>query len=292
MDDLQGSSPSSTHETPAEQATSPASGLPAQVGPKAPAAALSCLGKAELHKKAAKRPCGGFYMRHSVTGQILPARCNSHLCPACSPLHQMVARRAFEIGIMSRWAERLSPCVVWLTLTDTGDGALDLPRLTKQWNSTRLWLQRKWGAGEYAMSREFQARGALHVHVAIEVADEVAADLVDPSTAASYRRRMHELRPMARRLGWGQMVDAVTIELGESAKIASYAAKSVAGYATKEAAERFRRAGAKKVRPVSLSYGWVPGGLEGTRRGVLNQPEMAESRLEGRWERIARPRTC
>jgi Zn-finger nucleic acid-binding protein len=232
-------------------------------------------------------------MRHSETGQILPARCNSHLCPSCSPLHQMTARRAFEIGMVERCVERGRDCVVWLTLTDTSRGELDLPRLTKQLRASILWLRRNWGATEYAASREFQDRGALHPHLAVAVYDQVADDLMDRKSRSSYRRRMHELRPMAERHGWGSMVDAVTIDgIADMQKVARYAAKSVAGYATKEAAEKFKRVGAKNVRPISLSYGWYPGGLAGARRAVLGQPKMAASKIEGRWERIPKPRAC
>ena len=232
-------------------------------------------------------------MRHSETGQILPARCNSHLCPACSPLHQMTARRAFEIGMVERCIKRGRDCVVWLTLTDTSRGDLDLPGMTRMWQATIKRLRREWGAGEYALSREFQDRGALHPHCALEVSDQVADDLADRKSRASYTRRMTELRPMAVDLGWGQMVDAVTIDgVADMQKVARYAAKSVAGYATKEAAEKFKRAEAKNVRPISLSYGWYSGGLAGARRAVLGQAKMAEGRIEGRWERIPKPRPC
>lgn len=205
----------------------------------------------------------------------------------------MAARKAFEIGMVKRCIERGRDCVVWLTFTDTSRGDLDLPGLSKKWQATVKRLRRDWGAGEYALTREFQARGALHPHVAIAVSDQVADDLADRKSRASYRRRMHELRPMAIDLGWGSMVDAVTVAgVGEMTKVARYAAKSVAGYATKEAAEKFKRAGAKKVRPISLSYGWYPGGLAGARRHVLGQSAMLDSRIDGHWERIARPRTC
>lgn len=287
------SSPSAGHLLAPEKPPLPAGRGASQGGPDAPAPAVSCLGKAKLAGSGPKRPCGGFYMRHSETGQILPARCNSHLCPECSPLHQMTARHALEIGMVRRCIERGRDCVVWLTLTDTSRGDLDLHKLTKQWASTVKWLRRNWGAGEYALTREFQDRGALHPHVCIEVSDEVADDLMDRRSRASYVRRMHELRPMAEANGWGQMVDAVTVDgISDMQKVARYAAKSVAGYATKEAAEKFKRAGARRVRPISLSYGWYPDGLAGARRQVLAQPKMSDSRIEGKWERIPKPRTC
>lgn len=205
----------------------------------------------------------------------------------------MTARHAFESGMVRRCIERRRDCVVWLTLTDTREGRLDLPGLTKQWDKTVLWLRRNWGATEYALSREFQDRGALHPHCAIAVDDQVADDLANRRSRASYRRRMHELRPMAERHGWGQMVDAVTVDgIADMQKVARYAAKSVAGYATKEAAEKFKRAGAKYVRPVSLSRGWYPGGLAAARQHVLGQPKMEESRVDGAWERIPKPRGC
>lgn len=168
-----------------------------------------------------------------------------------------------------------------------------MPRLTKQLAATKLWLRRNWGAGEYAVTREFQDRGALHPHLCLEVSDQVADDLADRKSRASYRRRMHELKPMAVRHGWGQMVDAVTIDgVTDMQKVARYAAKSVAGYATKEAAEKFKRAGARHVRPISLSYGWYPDGLAGARRAVLGQKKMDATRIEGKWERIPKPRPC
>lgn len=232
-------------------------------------------------------------MRHSMTGQILPARCNSHLCPACSPLHQMTARKAVEWGLIDRYVKRRSDRVIWLTLTDTSTATMDLAQLGHRWRATAKRLRRMWGASEYLVSVEFQARGALHPHVCIEVADQVAEDLTDRTSRASYRRRMHELRPMAESLGWGQMVDAVTIDtLGGREEIGRYAAKDLSGYATKEAKERFKRAGAKHIRPIRLSYGWMPGGLAEARRLVLGQDAMSATRIEGKWERIPKPRTC
>lgn len=229
-------------------------------------------------------------MRHSQTGQILPARCNSHLCPACSPLHQMTARVAIENGIVRSYCKHRSQRVVFLTLTDTAAGEMDLQGLRRRWDKTRKKLVRMWGASEYALSVEFQARGALHPHVCIEVAQEVADDLVDHRSEASYRRRMHELRPAMKHLGWGQMVDAETVSLEGRERVARYGAKAVAGYATKEAAEKFKRAGARYVRPVRLSRGWVTDGLAGVRDELLGK--LDRGYIDGQWERIPKPRTC
>ena len=228
-------------------------------------------------------------MRHSVTGQILPARCNSHLCPACSPLHQMAARLAIERGIVGSFSRSRTERVIFLTLTDTAEGEMDLPGFRKRWDKTRRRLQTMWGAGEYALSVEFQKRGALHPHVCIEVDDQVADDLVDHGSEASYYRRMKQLRPAMMELGWGQMVDAETVKVLAAEKVARYGAKAVAGYATKEAAEKFKRAGARYVRPVRLSYGWYPRGLKGAREELLGQ---MDGKIEGSWERIPKPRTC
>lgn len=289
----QGSSPSTPSAPPAEKPPLPAGRGASQAGSQPPAQGVSCLGKAKVATEESKRPCGGFYMRHSVTGQILPARCNSHLCPACSPLHQFTARSAIEKGLVRRYIDRRRDTVVFLTLTDTARGDLDLPALSKKWQATIKRLRREWGASDFAMVREFQARGALHPHAFVEVADQVAEDLTDRGSRASYRRRRHELQPMAESLGWGQMVDAVTVDaLNEREKVSRYASKSVAGYATKEAAAKFKAAGAKKVRPLSLSYGWVPGGLAAVRRELLGQEAMDATRIEGKWERIPKPRSC
>lgn len=286
--DHQGSSPSLSTVPASEEATSLADGLPPQVGPELVGAPVSCLGKAKVAAEGSRRPCGGYWMYHTVTGEIRPARCNSHLCPNCSPLHQMTARHAIESGLVRRFLDHKGDApVVFLTLTDTARGSLTYRGLRGQWDKTRKRLQRTWGAGDYALVAELQARGALHPHVCLEVAPEVARDLRDRSTRASYRRRMHELRPMAVDLGWGSMVDAVTIDAVEDReRIARYAAKSVAGYATKESKELLKRKGAKKVRPLRLSRGWYPGGLAAAREWVLGQEKMAQTRLEGRWERI------
>lgn len=231
-------------------------------------------------------------MRHSGTGQILPARCNSQLCPACSPLHQMTAREAVEWGLTRRYVDHGEDRVVWLTLTDTARGSMDLPELSNRWRATVKRLRRIWGAIDYLVSIEFQDRGALHPHACIEVGPDVAGDLTDRRSRSSFRRRMHELRPMAESLGWGQMVDAQTIDtLSGREEIGRYAAKSLSGYATKAAKESFKRAGAKHVRPIRLSYGWVPGGLGAARERVLGRGAMDSSRLGGKWERI-RSVTC
>lgn len=84
------------------------------------------------------------------------------------------------------------------------------------------------------------------------------------------------------------MVDAQTVQVQESARVARYAAKHLAGYATKQAKEQFKRAGAKNIRPVRLSYGWFPGGLAAARAHVLAQERMGAAKLGGRWERISK----
>jgi hypothetical protein len=144
---------------------------------------------------------------------------------------------------------------------------------------------------EYALVVELQERGALHPHVFATVPAAVAGDLVDRRSRASYRRRMHELRPLAESLGWGQMVDAVTVQLGDADRMAAYGAKRLAGYATKEARAKFRELGAERVRPVRLSRGWVPGGLKRAREAVLGQTAMDASRDPGPWLR-ARSVAC
>jgi hypothetical protein len=206
----------------------------------------------------------------------------------------MTARVAIEQGLVRRWVDRRRSSLLFVTFTDRAEGQLDLRGAGQKWQATIKRLRRIWGASEYAKSIEFQTRGAVHPHVFLEVDDQVADDLVDRDSRASYRRRMHELRPLATSLGWGQMVDAVTIgdDVAEIEKAARYGAKSVAGYATKEAAEHFKKAGAKRVRPISLSYGWVPGGLAGTRSRLLGQSAMDASRIGGQWERVPKPRAC
>lgn len=204
----------------------------------------------------------------------------------------MTARCAIEQGMRKRTREYGQNRVVFATLTEPPKAGLDLPRFKHRWDATRKALARTWGVADYALVVEFQQRGALHPHVFLDVAQEVAEDLVDRKSRASYRRRMHELRPLAERLGWGQMVDAITVQGPDDSAMARYAAKQLAGYATKEAKERFTRAGAKHVRPTRLSYGWFEGGLAKARSVVLGSHLMAATKIEGEWERIPKPRTC
>lgn len=288
---LQGSSSSSTGDLLAPEKPPLTAGRGAsQGGPKAPASAVSCLGKAKVGaegvRQGRRRACGGYWMRHRETGLLVPARCNSYLCPDCSPLHQMTARLALEQGLVRRFLDLKTETVVFLTFTDTAEGAMDLPALRRRWDNTRRRLQRMWGATDYALVVERQARGALHPHVCIQVDPHVAAELLDRRSRSSYRRRMHELRPAAESLGWGQMVDAVTVSGGDFPQVSRYAAKSLSGYATKEAKAYFKSVGAKRIRPVRLSRGWFPGGLTRARDAVLARERMSDSRLQGTWERV------
>lgn len=229
-------------------------------------------------------------MRSESTGQLVPARCNSYVCPDCSPLFQMTARHAIEWGLTVPAIARRSEAAVFITLTEPGTASLDFPGLCNRWQATVKRLRRSWGLTEYAMVTEFQQRGALHPHVFALVHDQVVDDLRDRSSRASYRRRMHELRPMAEALGWGQMVDAITPALGDVEKMGRYGAKAISGYATKEAAEKFKRAGAQRVRPLRLSRRWYPGGLAAAREAVLGGKKR--DRDPGPWTRIASVGVC
>lgn len=224
------------------------------------------------------------------TGTIAPLRCNSHLCPSCSPLHQMTARHALESGTWGSLSHGQRP--LWLTLTEPSRATLDLPRFMGRWEATIKRLRRNWGVTEYGLSIEFQKRGALHPHVVLWAPPDLAADLADRKTRSSYCRRMHELRPMAIDLGWGQMVDAVAIAPDTSEKLARYAAKNVADYATKEARAAFKRAGAKRVRPVRLSRGFYPGGLAAARERVREREALSEARDPGPWVRVTELARC
>lgn len=232
-------------------------------------------------------------MRSISTGRIYPSRCNSHLCPECSPLHQMTARHAIRSGVIRGMIAGASP--IFVTLTEPARATLDMAGFRRRWGATVKRLQRLWGVSEYAVALEFQERGALHPHAVMWADPGVGRDLLDRRTRASYRRRMHELRPMARELGWGQMVDAKTIEGEKGAEeVGKYGAKNVADYATKEAAKRFKQIGARRIRPVRLSRGYYPGGLaaamEKVREGL--RPAEESGRDHGPFERVRELRSC
>jgi hypothetical protein len=211
-------------------------------------------------------------MRSESTGRVVPKTCKSWLCAGCNVWLSEGARRALLIGAMT--------CpdgsgLGFLTLTDTAAGDMDLPALKSRLERTVKALRRRNWLGEYAASIEFQKRGALHPHLLCHVPLEVLP-LWRPHGEKKRNREQYawhfkELVPLVKQLGWGRMVDAEQVTSAEGASF--YAAKSLAGYATKEAHQKFKAAGAKRVRPLRMSAGWIPERLRDVQRGNLATDE-------------------
>lgn len=200
-------------------------------------------------------------MVSDATGKVVPKTCKSWLCQGCSKWLRAAAQTYLVHGIAETDRDRHG--LTFLTLTDTAAGTLDLPGLAKRWKATQLALERRgWLEGGYAQAVEFQARGALHPHVLLrtpkEAAEVLPAGRQTKRDRVAWRLHFHELVPMVRELGWGPVCDWRQVD-GQVLDVASYAAKSLAGYATKEAHARFKAAGARRVRPLRASRDWTQG---------------------------------
>jgi hypothetical protein len=192
------------------------------------------------------------------TGRLVPKTCKKWTCPDCSSWLRNAAQRYLIAGCVETAPEH---ALTLLTLTDTAAGALDLGGLHRQWVATHKRLTRKWGVAGYGTAVEFQARGALHPHVILrtptEVAERLPAARQERRTAAQWRMHFKELVPMVADLGWGKICD--WRQVSDLVGASEYAVKSLAGYATKGAAVKFKEAGARRVRPIRATRDWTAG---------------------------------
>lgn len=236
-----------------------------------------------LEAKTTRRPCGGGWMRSKSTGEVIVKTCKSWLCSSCNLWLRIGAQVRIVKGAIDRPDGQ---SVGFFTFTEPARATLDLPGLYRRWEATKHRLRRRGWLSEYALAVELQKRGALHVHVIGWVPDELAGRLrpwnASKRDRVQYRWHFGELVPMARDLGWGSMVDAAAAE--NFAELGSYAAKSLAGYTTKDAHRHLKRAGAKRVRPVRFSHGWTEQGLRAFQRGATVK--------QGPWEDVSLNGPC
>jgi hypothetical protein len=195
------------------------------------------------------------------SGRVVPKTCKSWLCSDCSKWLRAAAQTYLVAGCAS--TDRDTHALTFLTLTDTASARMDLPAMAARWKATQKALQRRgWLSGGYAQAIEFQKRGALHPHVLMRAPREVAQLLPrrgeQKRDRSAWRLHFRELVPLVRELGWGPVCDWRQVD-GQVLDVAGYAAKSLAGYATKEAHARFKAAGARRVRPLRASRDWVQG---------------------------------
>lgn len=214
-------------------------------------------------------------------GLTIPLRCDSWLCPRCAPRKRAIARRQLIEGAASVPPSR---ALAMLTFTEGTFATLDLPGLHARFKATVKRLRRAIDLGEYFAAIEFQQRGAFHPHLIASVPADLAPLLrpahIEKRNRDQYRWWSRDLRELATGVGWGPVCDAVAVvDVGRSA---GYVTKSLAGYVTKSAHDRFKQAGATRVRPIRQSRGWHPQ----TAHELRSPPERAP----GDWE-VVRPLT-
>jgi len=210
-------------------------------------------------------------MRSETTGRTVPKTCKSWLCPDCNLWLRIGAIKLIASGAINRptgWDAAL------FTFTEPARATLDLPGFYDRHKRTIKRLQRRGWIGDYCTAVEFQTRGALHAHVVAHVPLDLVP-VLRPWTSekrdrSQYRWHFNELVPMVRDLGWGKVCDAAAADGFND--LGRYAAKSLAGYATKEAHRKFKAAGAKRVRPIRYSHTWVPEKLRELQRGDKADP--------------------
>lgn len=231
----------------------------------------------------APRPCNRGYLRHVESGALTVLGCWSWLCPRCAPRLRAATRKLIIEGADLVPADR---SLALFTFTEPTLATLTLPTLKARFDATIKRLSRALDLGEWFAAIEFQQRGAFHPHLIASVPSDLAPLLRRPRVAKrtrdQYRWWSRDLRELATGVGWGPVCDAVAIDRAGAA--AHYVTKSLAGYVTKEAHDRFKRAGATRVRPTRRSRGWHPQTLHELRR--------PKDPLPGRWEVVRPLRGC
>lgn len=210
-------------------------------------------------------------MRSLSTGRTVPKTCKSWLCPDCNLWLRIGAIKKIAYGAMKRpegWDAAL------FTFTEPAHATLDLEGFYRRHQRTVQRLRSRGWIGEYCTAVEFQGRGALHPHIVAHVPNELLPKLRDFTSERrnreQYRFWAGPLRELALELGWGPICDVVAAEgFGD---LGRYAAKSLAGYTTKQAHQKFKAAGAKRVRPIRASARWTPERLRELQHGERADP--------------------
>ena len=213
------------------------------------------------------------------TGRWVPKRCGSWLCAPCNGYLRDTATAYLKAGAEDRPE---GAGLGFFTLTDTAAGGMDLPELRGRLDATRKRFQREGWWGLYGGALHFQRRGALHPHLLVHV----PADLVPlmrphgqkKRARAQWRWHFNDLVPAVRELGWGPVCDAELV--ADSTAAARYATAALSRYATRQAHQAFKRAGARRVRPLRTSQAWAKGlGLMALRTG--RQRALGRAGLNG-----------
>jgi hypothetical protein len=153
------------------------------------------------------------------------------------------------------------------TFTEPPAATLDVAGFYRRMKNTRRRLKRYGWITESCTSVEMQKRSALHAHMVAWVPADVAARMPLgrqlKRTRAQWRWHFLELVPLVQELGWGKVCDARRLDLAEDPRtLASYVAKDLSSYLTKEAAKAFKeRRDVQRIRPIRPTPGWYSGGL-------------------------------
>lgn len=210
------------------------------------------------------------------TGRVVPKTCKSWLCPSCNLWLRIGAESYLLAGIVE--GLEADDAVSFLTLTDDASGTLDLAGLSRTWDRTRKALRRTYGMTAYGLAVEPQKRGALHAHAIVRTPPEAVAmlptrdrELAKQRTRTEWRHHFHELVPMVRDLGWGPMVSWSRVD--NPLASSKYAAKAMAGYATKPVRSVLAQRAKERVRPLRASRNWTTGrGLRDHQGGADADP--------------------
>jgi len=167
--------------------------------------------------------------------------CGRWDCSWCQWRKKAAAELVIRVGLERAWAR--GERVRLMTLTDGPAGAMTVSDFYTAWNRLRMRLKKAGLLREFAAVLEVQKRGALHLHVL--------------QTGKFIEK--NRLKGFARSAGFGRCTDIREIksDAGEGAlSSASYSAKQMAGYLSKQNAEQLAAKTNKRRRPLRVSRGW------------------------------------
>lgn len=175
-----------------------------------------------------------------ATDRAAQMACGRWDCSWCQWRKRAAAELVIVVGLERAWAR--GERVRLMTLTDGPTGAMTVADLYEAWNRLRTRLRKAGLLHEFAAVLEVQQRGALHLHVL--------------QTGKFIEK--NRLKGMARAAGFGRCTDIREVKRGAADGArgsASYSAKQLAGYLSKQNAEALAAKTNKRRRPLRTSRG-------------------------------------
>lgn len=194
----------------------------------------------------------GAVMVSRSTGRAFEIGCGRWLCAHCSYTSRLAAELVVETGIHDQWARGY--VVRFLTLTDPspGSGSMTVSDFADAWKRFVVYARRDHGEAieAYALALEVQERGALHAHL-LYTSGGGWLDARPEKNALGEVVEDSPLYTLCKRAGFG-IADVRMVRRGAS-KLASYSAKELGGYLTKDKLEAIEAKLGKNRRPLRLS---------------------------------------